>query len=296
MVPFKSPPGDKTDSGFIIVAVLWILGALATVVVIYSLYARDTELEFVNYDEKLQARALAVSGVELAAYQLMAHSSIHPVAGQLSFRQGTAVIDVEFRSENSRIDLNFAPKEMLAGLFVGLGVKDDDALDFADRIVAWRTPLPAGTSDTEAARYQAAGKSFGPRHGPFQHVYELGMVADLPPALIDRILPYVTVYSGRAAVNLRSASSQVLAAVPGLSPEDLQYLLGVRENSPEDIVRVRLGNAASYITLEASRANRVTIDVRFPSSDRFRSQAIIFMLEQAAEPYYVLSWHDDIFD
>jgi general secretion pathway protein K len=293
MLGSKPCRNDRPNDGFIIVAVLWILGALATLAVIYSLYARETAVEFVNHDERLQAQSLAMAGVELAAYRLTARSNVRPLQGRFAFRQGSATIGVEFCSENSRIDLNFAPKELLAGLFVGLGVQREDALAFADRIIAWRTPLPSGASDSEAALYQAAGKSYGPRHGPFQHLNEVGMVAGLPPLLIDRILPYLTVYSGRPEVNVLVAAPQVLAALPGLTPDRLQLLLTQREGTPQDVVRAQLGIATSYVTLAASSADRVTVDVRFPTGRRIRSQAVIFLLDKGTEPYRVLSWRDD---
>lgn len=283
-----------SSAGFIIVAVLWILGALATLAVIYSLYMRQTIVEFVDHDERLQAQALASSGVELAAYQLTADPGTRPLQGHFAFEQGGAEVAASFRSENSRIDLNFAPRELLAGLLIGLGVDTDDAFIYADRIIGWRTPLKSGGTDTEAEFYQAAGKSYGPRHGPFQHADELALVAEIPAALVDRILPYVTVYSGRPQVNVLVAPAQVLAALPGMAPERLQFLLTLRQGSPQDVVSAQLGAAASYATLEASRANRVSINIRFRSGRRMQAQAVIFLSDADTEPYRILSWSNAV--
>jgi general secretion pathway protein K len=282
------------DHGFIIVAVLWILAALATLAMIYSLYARTMAVNFPAHNERLQAQALAQSGVELAAYQLTAQPNQQPLQGDFSFRQGSAVIAVKFRCENSFIDLNFAPEAMLARLFVSFGVQPEDAQAYADRIIAWRTPLRAGTSDSETALYEAVGKDYGPRHGPFQSKNELGSVASVPPALVDSVLPYVTVYSGGAQVNVFAAPSRVLAALPGLTAEGLAVLLTMRGNGPQDVIRAQLGTALAYVTLNPSRANRVTVDVRQPSGRRTRAEAVIFPLPQDSEPYRVLSWRDDV--
>jgi general secretion pathway protein K len=283
----------RAKDGFIIVAVLWILGALATLLVIYSMYVRETVVEFVSHDEQLQAQALAGGGVELAAYQLMARSHERPSQGRFGFHKGTATVSVEFSSENSRIDLNYAPKELLAGLFISQGVWPADALTFADHIIAWRTPLSSGASDSEAKLYQATGKMYGPRHGAFQQVDEIGMVTGLPPHLIDRVLPYLTVYSGRPEINVISAPPQVLAALPGLTPESLQLLLALRANNPADVLKAPLGVAASYLSLQASKTDRVTVDVQFLFGHRIRSQAVIFLLDDDKQPYRVLSWRDD---
>jgi general secretion pathway protein K len=283
-----------TENGFIIIPVLWILGALATLAVIYSFYSRETALEFINHNERLEARTLAVSGVELAAYQLTAQSDTRPLAGTLRFAQGTAIIDVDYRSENSRVDLNFAAKVVLAGLFAGQGASPDDASYFADRIIGWRTPLAAGASDDEEPLYEAAGKTYGPRHGPFQDPSELGLVAGIPPLLVNRVLPYLTVYSGQPEINVLGAAPQVLAALPGLTPDLTRLLLTTRANVSQDVLRAQFGNATSFITLQASMADRVQVDVNFASGRHSRSEAVIVVVDKDVEPYHVLSWHDDV--
>jgi general secretion pathway protein K len=283
-----------TTDGFIIIPVLWILGALATLAVIYSYYSRETALEFINHNERLEARSLAVSGVELAAYQLTAQPDTRPLAGTFSFRQGTATVRVGFRSENSRIDLNFAPKTVLAGLFADVGVAPDDAANYADRIIGWRTPLAPGAPDNETPLYVAAGKSYGPRHGPFQDPSEVGLVVGIPPLLIDRLLPYLTVFSGQPEINVLAATPPVLAALPGLTPELMQVLLTMRANAPQDVLRAQLGTAMTFITLQPSMADSVQVDVDFASGRRSRSEAVILVADKDPEPYRVLSWHDDV--
>jgi general secretion pathway protein K len=286
---------QRTDAqrGFIIVAVLWMLGALATLTMIYALYVRETTIEFVGHDERLEAQALASAGIELAAYQLTASVGERPLLGRFAFRQGSAAITVAFRCENARIDLNFAAKDVFAGLFAGFGVGRELAYSYADRIVAWRTPLLPGAVDAEADLYRAAGKNYGPRHGPFQHPDELTLVADLPPPLVERILPYVTVYSGHPEVNVLIAPPQVLAALPGMTPERLQFLLALRQSSPRDVVRAQFGASSSYVTVDGSRADRVAVDVQFRSGRREHTEAVIMLSEADTAPYRVLSWRDD---
>jgi general secretion pathway protein K len=281
------------SGGFIIVAVLWILGALATLAVIYSLYVRQTALEFVTHDERLQAQALAMSGVELAAYQLTADPRTPPLQGQFAFEEGTADVAVSFSTENARIDLNYAPKELLAGLLASVGVNSDAALTYADRIIGWRTPLKSGQNDTEAGLYQAAGKSYGPRHAPFQHPDELALVADIPSAAVDRILPYVTVYSGGPQVNVLAAPPQVLAAFPGMTPESLQLLLTLRQGSPQELA-AQLGALPPDMTVQGSKANRVSVDIRFRSGRRMQAEAVILLAGTDTEPYRVLSWSNNV--
>src|SRR5947209_14020035 len=106
----------QSSRGFIIVAVLWIVAALATLASIYALYVRETAAAFAGHHDRLEAQALALAGVELAVYQITAIPDRRPSQGHLRFRMGTAEVIVDYRSESARIDLNLAPKELLAGL------------------------------------------------------------------------------------------------------------------------------------------------------------------------------------
>ena len=157
----------RSDDGFIIVAVLWILGALATLVSIYAIYVANTAVSLSVNDDRLQAEASVSAALELTAYRLAAASAeARPTQGIFSFRAGRANVAVEFRSEAARIDLNAAPKALLAGLFAALGAPYDNAESYADRIIAWRTKVGPEDQNNEADAYRTAGLSYKPRQAP----------------------------------------------------------------------------------------------------------------------------------
>jgi general secretion pathway protein K len=292
MRTFKLLSRQQSSDGFIVVAVLWILAALATLATTYGVYVNATAFALADYDVRLQAQELAMAGVELAVYRLSENPNAPPTQGKFGFRLGNADVAVDFRSEGGRIDLNFAPKQLLAGLFTVLGSEPEAAEDFADRIIAWRTPAPT-TADSETFRYREAGKSYGPRHGPFQHVNELGLVLGLTSDVVDRALPYLTVYSGQPEVNVLNAAPEVLAALPGLTPARIEILLAQREGAPRDILNAQLGPAAQYVTAQSSKANRVTVDVRFDTKRSMRSEAVVLLLDDDVIPFRLLSWRDE---
>jgi general secretion pathway protein K len=286
----RLPPRPKRSEGFILVAVLWIVAALAGVAAVYSVYVKETASMMAGQDEQLEAQELAISGVELAVYKLTATPEAQPSQGKLVYRSGDAEVLVEFRAESARIDINLAPKPVLAGLFVALGVPSDAAEGYADRIVGWRTPLASGANDTEAPLYR--GKTYGPRHGPFEHINELALLAGMPPALIDCALPYVTVYSGQAGVDVFDAAPVVLSALPGITPDRVQILLSQRQGASQDVLRAQLGMAAQYVTVQPSKTNRITVAIRFKSNRQIFSEAVILLAED--EPFRMLSWRHDI--
>ena len=293
IVPTRLRSGQTGCDGFIVVAVLWILGALAILASIYSVYVINTATGFRAYEDGYRAQELASAAIELTAYQL---SSVQPrpTHGQFNFRAGQANVAVEFQTEAARIDLNAAPKELIAGLFIALGIEPDQAQIYAGRIVGWRTPVRKG-EDTEAPAYRAAGLGYAPRHAPFPHVDELSLVVGVPAPLVDRVLPFMTIYSGRAQVNILDAAPEVIAALPGLSPERLNAVLAQRRLAPGDGQRLLalLGPAQAHATLEGSQASRVSVRITFEGGRQVNSEIVILVFDQGPEPYSVLSWRDD---
>src|SRR3979409_247554 len=159
---------DQNARGFIVVAVLWILAALWAVVLIYLSFVTNTPVRGAASTDRVQSDALVTAGVELAAYQLTAvRQDGRPSSGTFNARMGAARVSVTFRSEAARIDLNSAPKGLLAGLVIGLGGTPANAADYADRILAWRTPTETREKDPETSSYRTAGISYAPRHAPF---------------------------------------------------------------------------------------------------------------------------------
>src|SRR5436190_9032444 len=84
--------------GFIVVAVLWILAALATLATIFSMYVINTATAFAVHDERLQAEGLARAAIELSIYRVA--STPAPLSrGNFVFRIGNAGIKAEFSAE-----------------------------------------------------------------------------------------------------------------------------------------------------------------------------------------------------
>ena len=112
--------GRGAQDGFILIAVLWMLAALAALVVIVSQQLESSARLLRLEDGAVQADALASAAIELSAYRLML-SKEEERPRQGSFRLALAGNDiaVSFVSEAARIDLNTAPVEMLEALFDG---------------------------------------------------------------------------------------------------------------------------------------------------------------------------------
>jgi len=316
--PIRSIRTSARD-GFIIVAVLWILAALAALATIYSIYIKNSTQSVSLMDDELQAEALVSASLELTAYQLAVPKDAQgatdvqrqsdsqrppdaqrttdpqrPTRGQFGLRLGRANVLVNFISEAARIDLNAAPKAMIAGFFAALGAPGEDADRYADRVIGWRqTPKRSDPAD-EAALYRSSGLTYQPRGAPFAHVNELWLVQGLPPALVARALPFVTVYSGKADINAFDAPPELIQALPGMTPLRAASFLKQRETAPRDkdsLARL-LGPDQPGASADGSDAFRVKVSIAFQNGWRTGSEAVI-LLGGGDGPYQVLSWRSD---
>jgi general secretion pathway protein K len=287
---------SSSERGFVIVAVLWLVAALAALAVIFSAYLSSSARALALNDSALETEALVSAGVELAAYQLqLAGKDARPSQGSFRARLNGSEFAVTFVSEAARVDLNAAPKELLANLLAVLGATQDDARQFADRIVGWRTKATPERVGNEDALYLAAGRSYTPRQAPFAHVNELGLVLGLPPALVERALPFVTVFSGAPGVDPLSASPEVIAALPGMTPLALKQFLSDRASLPNDpaAIAAALGEAKPLASVPKSQAYRLLIRVHLQNGRNTASEVVI-SLRGEEDPYRVLSWQDDV--
>lgn len=279
--------------GFIVVAVLWLLAALAALAVTASHYMAQSATALSLGGTTLQSDLLIDAGLELAVYQLsIPAGGGRPSRGGFRFNLARAAIDVEFIAESARINLNLAPKALIAGLFVALGTPASAAERYADRVIGWRSPPRSTGVDEEDALYASMG--YPPRRGAFNTTDELWLVAGLPPALIERTLPFVTVYSEMAEVNILDAPPEVIAALPGVTPLLLDALITRRDSGPVDpqFLFGMLGEKRAGATLNSSNAYRVRVRVATGRRQRIAEAAILISGFGDQNPYRVMSWRE----
>jgi general secretion pathway protein K len=182
----------------------------------------------------------------------------------------------------------------LAGLLSVLGASEEDAKTTADRIVAWRTRAAPASAGNEDVLYRAGGKSYSPRQAPFAHVNELALVLGMTSALVERALPFVTVFTGSAGVDVLTTPPEVIAALPGMTPLILKDFLDTRATLPNDpaAITAALGTAGTKAAaVQKSKAYRILIRLHLPDGREAASEVVI-SLQGANEPYQVLSWQD----
>jgi general secretion pathway protein K len=308
-------PRQTPSDGFILIAVLWIVAALATLASIFSIYLANTAVFLSLNDNTIQSEALVFASLELTAYEVSApkpaanspappprgnaDSPPPPTHGNFSFRLASANVAVNFISEGARIDLNFSTTQVLANLFAVLGAQRQEAEQYADRIEGWTTPPRAQSAfvtaqGNEEALYRAAGRNYSPRGAPFAHIDELSLVIGLPPALIERAKPFLTVYSGKSQIDVLDAAPEVLAAIPGMTPNVLSALAEARRTAADpQSISGALNALQGVATVEGGDTYRVQVHIRYDNGRQDTSEVVI-LTGLTDKPYRVLYWRDGV--
>jgi general secretion pathway protein K len=319
----RGAPRQATSDGFILVAALWIIAALATLASIFSIYLANTAVSLSLNDSTIQSEALVFASLELTAYQVSMpmpagpqptgaptsadqnaaqpqtrNAPPRPTRGDFGFRLGRADVTVSFISEAARIDLNSASPQLLANFFAVLGVQRQDAEQYAERIAGWTTkpkatPTNAAPQDNEEALYRAAGRSYSPRGAPFAHIDELSLIVGLPPAVIERAKPFLTVYGGKQ-IDVLDAAPEVIAAIPGITPDLLNALAEARRTAADPQSMGRMLGALQLqgvVGIEGGDAYRVQVRIHYDNGRQDASEVVI-LTGQTDRPYRVLSWQD----
>jgi general secretion pathway protein K len=307
-------PRQASADGFILIAVLWIVAALATLASIFSVYLANTAVFLSLNDNTIQSEALVYAGLELTAYAVSApkpaanlpataprdpNSLPPPTHGTFNFRMGRANVAVNFITEAARIDLNLASTQVVANFFAGLGIQRQEAQQYAERIEGWTLkPRPRSTfatpsQDDEEALYRAAGRSYSPRGGPFAHIDELSLVLGLPPAIVERAKPFLTIYGGSSQIDVLDAAPEVLAAIPGMSPNLMAALADARRTADPKSIAGLLVPLQGVASVEGGDTYRVQVHVRYDKGRQETSEVVI-VTGLTDKPYRVLYWRDGI--
>lgn len=228
MAPIQQSTPARSDiageSGFVLLVVLAALSLLALVAASFAQVARNHMKLASVASESAKAEALADAGVHLAILDLVAARGVQganrrfaldatPVSCGMS---DGSILTIAVQDEAGKVDLNIASPALMRALALGVGLSGgegvvDAILDYRDQDDDRRA------AGAERADYVAAGIPYGPRNGPFQAVEELARVFGITQADADRLRPFVTIYSGLAAIDMNIApQALVRVLVQGL--------------------------------------------------------------------------------
>ncbi len=247
MRPYTVPDRRR---GIALVAVLWIIAALAIVVGGVQLSVRS-ELRIVGTSRQtIESVALGEAAVMLALQDMVAGGERLTRQVVLEYDYLGKTIPVEITPLNGLIDLNRASEGLLASMYaIGGGLSPQMAASLADATVQMR------------AQRDALGRERG-----FEAIQDLLQVPGVDYDLYARLSPLMTVESqGGGKVNPLAAPEEVLVVLAG---GNASYVQAIR-------TRRDAGAATSEIDttvlngefISASATTRYRIRARVASSD-----------------------------
>jgi general secretion pathway protein K len=268
--------------------VLWACTLLAILLGGYAVLARTAALQTRYQFEQTRAHYAAEAGLARAVYALQDPDPKRRWAGDgraYPFPFDGATVQVSMIDEGGKVDLNAASPQVLQALFSAGGLDATAAGKLAANVVDWRSFVTdAGQADTARAAYAAAGRDYGPRHGPFATLEELQLVLGMTPTLFQQLEPAITIWSGRAMPDPNTAPPLALAAIPGLDPQQAQAMLAARQQNGGAGVSPIGGGITHSIRSQAELADGTRAVIRATIRQQPGGMG--------SQPYTVLRWQE----
>ncbi|HEV8215797.1 MAG TPA: hypothetical protein VGP95_08185 [Gemmatimonadaceae bacterium] len=239
----------RARRGVALLAALWLVVAIATVALQFSLEARERRNVGILASERGVQRAAALGALAVTQAKLEQALRIAPSTSNLavarlrasdpwadvdSLFSGPVLIDstmqvnVVARDLGERLNLNQVNETELQTFFSFLLGDYTKATHLAQAVMDWRDadsiPRPSGA---ERDAYIKAGILALPTNSTFRDVEELQNVMGMTPDIYAVVSPYLTT-RGSGAINVNTAPVPVLRALPGMTDATLNMILMLR--------------------------------------------------------------------
>jgi general secretion pathway protein K len=231
-----------------------------------------------NREQAAQAQAVAEAGVSLAILGLLETDPAAQWRADGEERQlavGGARVGVVIQDEGGKIDVNQGDETLLSGLFAEF-VEPRSAADLASAIIA-----------TRMRRQREATTAASQRLALFATVDEVREVPGIDPPLFEQIAPFLTVYSGLTRVNPHTAPREVLLALPGAAPDDVDRLLAMRRG---EATSPGFAGADNYLNRSPAQVVSIRAAAESDGNSVFVRETVVALPRNPVEPYRILTW------
>lgn len=232
--------GRARQRGTALLLVLWVVTLLGILLGSFVVLARAEQLQTRYLFDSTRARYAAEAGISRAIYEMRRADPLTrwvPDGRKYELTFDDAKIEVAITDESGKVDLNMADELLLLTLFKQAGADEDRATHLVDAVMDWRDPddlvRPFGA---EKPDYEAAGLPYGPSGRGFALAGELQQVLGMDYELYRALAPLVTVYARTARPNPAYASPEVLALLPGITPDIATQLVDQRRQMPPELL------------------------------------------------------------
>jgi general secretion pathway protein K len=238
----------RSRRGVALLAALWLVVAIATVALQFSLEARERRTVGILASERGIQRAAALGALAAVQAKLEQALRVAPSGNNVAIARLRASdpwayvdslysvpvyvdsmeVDVVARDLGERLNINQVNETELQTFFSFLLGDYTKATHLAQAVMDWRDadsiPRPSGA---ERDAYIKAGVLALPTNSTFRDVEELENVMGMTPDIYAVVSPYLTT-RGSGAININTAPVPVLRALPGMTDATLNMILMLR--------------------------------------------------------------------
>ena len=288
------------DRGIALLMVLWVFMVLTVLVGEFGRTMRDDAVATQNLAEEVQARAIAMAGINTAIYKGMRARETNNndprqnVAGRKLDQEpmdvwmpdgkphegtyGGGKYTVRLFDEGAKIGINRADENLLRRVFSNLGIDRKEQDNIVDAILDWRdSDSLRRVHGAEEEYYTKLPEPYRPKNGPLDSVEEMllirGISHDLFYGIVeekfgrDEIppipLPQVfSVFNRTGNINIRFASPAVLRVLLQ-EEEDVEEVIEARDADPDSALKIMQAKVADPFIIKRLRnsANPSTVAV-----------------------------------
>lgn len=286
--------GSARD-GFILVAVLGVMGLLAALAGVTALLVRSAVDGARTGRDDLVLDALVRAGVELGAYELYA-LKLPPerIDGQ-QIRLDDGVVTLFVTDEGGKIDINGSDPALLASVYRNAGLAAMPAEDFAGRVVGSRDRPDERTARLNAEESPAGAQGQQAQNDAFRSVEDLQWLPGVAPEDVARLAGAFTVHNPAGRVNVRNASREVLLALPGVSAGTVEQIAALRGLPPDQStprLTQLLQKQQQFVRTEPGPTYRLRVEVRRGASARRSAEVAVTRSRSPDALYHVVEWRE----
>jgi general secretion pathway protein K len=325
-----------TDSGVILIALLWIMTALSVIALSFS---RESFVEVAagrNAQSLEESYFVARAGIDETVYRLIQkkvpglkqpelEETPDPIdLGIAVGSVGGGSYEVDIQDESGRINLNIVQEEQLRALTAACGIPAEDAGIIVDSILDWKdTDNLHHLNGAEDDYYQTLNPPYKAKNARFDTIEELLLVRGVTPAYfygyperaasgsvvyrygLSRLF---TVYSNSAQININYAPLPVLMSLPGMPPQAAKAIYDRRHVKPFKTVNaselnrdlgLNLGptNGINSLTTVQTGIYTLTASAHGAQSKAKRIiRAVIRLQQNERSSYQIMYWNENVPD
>lgn len=253
------------ERGIALPLVLWTLMLLSLIAASLSGDAREALRTARNAAAAARAEALADGGVLLAVQALLDvrpearwHADARPY--DLTLPEGK--LRIRIQDAAGLVDLNTGAEELLAGVLVQVGLDPAQARALTEAVSARRAET-----------------------GPFEDVGEIRRIPGIPPAVFLRLERLLTVHTGQIGVDPLTAPREILLALPGVEPAQVDALLAAREGDGGAMAEL----GGEWAAASPRRVFSVMVEA-VADGATYRRLAVLRILRMPNRPFVIHVW------